>query len=87
MERAVVLAEGKPRIEVTDLPPEIVGGSATGGESKELLPLAEVERRHVLRVLEKAGGNRKETARILGIGTNTLWRKLRVYRSGNPKPR
>jgi transcriptional regulator with PAS, ATPase and Fis domain len=87
MERAVVLAEGKPRIEVTDLPPEIAFTSATGGESEELLPLAEVERRHVLRVLEKAGGNRKETARILGIGTNTLWRKLRVYRPGDTKPR
>jgi hypothetical protein len=38
-------------------------------------------------VVEKAGSNRKETARILGTGTNTLWRKLRVYRSGNTKPR
>jgi transcriptional regulator with PAS, ATPase and Fis domain len=87
MERAVVLAEGKPKIEATDLPPEITGVPATGDESEELLPLAEVERRHVLRVLQKTGGNRKETARILGIGTNTLWRKLRVYRPGNTKPR
>jgi two-component system response regulator HydG len=85
MERAVVLAEGKPRIEVTDLPPEIAGASATGGENEEPLSLAEVERRHVLRVLEKAGGSRTETARILGIGTNTLWRKLRAYGSGKPK--
>jgi two-component system response regulator HydG len=49
--------------------------------------LAEVERRHVLRVLEKAAGNRKETARILGIGTNTLWRKLRSYDRSRSSPR
>jgi transcriptional regulator with PAS, ATPase and Fis domain len=87
MERAVVLAEGKPRIEVTDLPPEIAGAFRDRGRNDEPLSLAEVEWRHVLRVLEMSGGNRKETARILGIGTNTLWRKLRVYRSGNTKPR
>src|SRR6266851_1214080 len=41
--------------------------------------LAEGERRHILRVLERMAGNRKETARVLGIGANTLWRKLRTY--------
>ena len=81
MERAVVLAEGKPKIEATDLPPEIAGGpspgdNATGGS---LLPLAEVERRHILHVLAELGGNRKDTAAALGIGVNTLWRKLRQY--------
>ncbi|HEX9602494.1 MAG TPA: sigma-54 dependent transcriptional regulator [Myxococcales bacterium] len=81
MERAVVLAEGKPRITAADLPPE-VGGSAGPAEDSESLPLAEVERRHILRVLEKLGGNRTETARTLGIGANTLWRKLRQYEVG-----
>ena len=33
----------------------------------------------ILRALEKYGGNRKDTARALGIGANTLWRKLRGY--------
>src|SRR6266851_2087200 len=81
MERAVVLAEGKPRITAADLPPE-VGGGAGPAEDSESLPLAEVERRHILRVLEKLGGNRTETARTLGIGANTLWRKLRQYEVG-----
>jgi len=81
MERAVVLAEGKPKIEASDLPPEIVGTAAQYSEadSGSLLPLAEVERRYILHVLEQMGGNRKETARILRIGGNTLWRKLRQY--------
>jgi transcriptional regulator with PAS, ATPase and Fis domain len=81
MERAVVLAEGKPKIEAGDLPPEIAGEAAGrgAGEGGSVLPLAEVERRHILHALEKMGGNRKETARVLGIGANTLWRKLRQY--------
>lgn len=78
MERAVVLAEGKPKIEESDLPPEIAGASRSSVDD-ELLSLAAVERRHVLRVLERCGGNRKKTAALLGIATNTLWRKLREY--------
>jgi two-component system response regulator HydG len=41
--------------------------------------LAEVERDHVLGVLEVCGGNQAEAARALGIGRNTLWRKLRTF--------
>jgi transcriptional regulator with PAS, ATPase and Fis domain len=79
MERAVVLAEGKPKIAETDLPPEIARPTSGAADDGELLPLAEIERRHILRVLERMAGNRKETARVLGIGTNTLWRKLQTY--------
>lgn len=79
MERAVVLAEGKPRIEEGDLPPEILTGGEIPSADEALLPLAELERRHILRVLAHHGGGRKQTAKTLGIGTNTLWRKLRAY--------
>ncbi len=80
MERAVVLAEGKPKIEEGDLPSELLGDSVEPSPADEaLLPLEEVERRHILRVLDRCGGNRKETAMVLGIATNTLWRKLRAY--------
>ncbi|MBI3181522.1 MAG: VOC family protein [Myxococcales bacterium] len=80
MERAVVLAEGKPKIEKGDLPPEFLGRARpSSSDDGELLSLAVVERRHVLHVLERCGGNRKETAKVLGIATNTLWRKLREY--------
>lgn len=40
-------------------------------------PLAEVEAQHILTALRYCKGNRAQTARILGIGRNTLWRKLR----------
>jgi len=41
--------------------------------------LAEVERRHILRVLNKVDGNRTLAAKLLGIGRNTLARKLKKY--------
>ncbi|HYV47066.1 MAG TPA: sigma 54-interacting transcriptional regulator, partial [Myxococcaceae bacterium] len=45
----------------------------------ELLPLAEVEKRHILRVLDACKGNRTAAARSLQIGRNTLARKLKEY--------
>jgi len=43
-------------------------------DSDELLPRAELERRHVLRVLEQVGGNRVQAAKILGINGATVHR-------------
>lgn len=41
--------------------------------------LAEVEKRHILRVLASTGGNKTRAARILGIDTKTLYNKLKTY--------
>lgn len=41
--------------------------------------LAELERDHILQVLDACGGSQSEAARVLGIARNTLWRKLRAY--------
>ena len=45
----------------------------------ELLPLDEIEKRHILRVLENTKGNRTRTASILNITTRTLSNKLKEY--------
>ncbi|HET7599709.1 MAG TPA: sigma-54 dependent transcriptional regulator [Gemmatimonadales bacterium] len=50
-----------------------------------LLSLEELERRHVLRVLEATGGSREEASRILGISRRTLTRM--VQRWGLPPRR
>lgn len=86
IERAVLLAEGKPKIEPGDLPPEIRGNPVVRpGLPNAILTLAEAERRHILAVLEQLGGNREKTAKALGIGESTLWRKLSEY--GVVRPR
>lgn len=42
-------------------------------------PLAEIEKRHILRVLAAAGNNKTRAAKILGIDTKTLYNKLKSY--------
>jgi DNA-binding NtrC family response regulator len=44
--------------------------------------LAEVERRYILRILEKMDGHQIRTAQILGIDRRTLYRRLRQYGYG-----
>ena len=41
--------------------------------------MADLERRYVLEVLRRMDGNRTHTAKALGIGANTLWRKLKAW--------
>ena len=48
----------------------------SGTDLPELLTLEEIERRHVLRVLEACKGNRTDAAKILDLDRKTLYRKL-----------
>ncbi len=78
IEAAVVLAPGSVlRPETLPTPRKLGPPSASPDEGLgELLPLREMERRYVARVVEACGGNRSKAARLLGIGRNTLARKL-----------
>ncbi|NIA15517.1 MAG: hypothetical protein GWP08_15755 [Nitrospiraceae bacterium] len=44
--------------------------------------LAQVETDHIQAVVRRCKGNQTKAAQILGIGRNTLWRKLRRIRNG-----
>lgn len=44
-----------------------------------VIPLSELERRAIAAALEATGGNKRETARLLGIGRTSLYQKLRRY--------
>jgi DNA-binding NtrC family response regulator len=46
----------------------------------QTVSLASIERRHILEVLEQAGGNRTKAAQILDINVRTLRNKLQEYR-------
>jgi two-component system response regulator AtoC len=83
IERAVALAQ-YDKITVEDLPEKIrqyrrTSVPVAGGEPSELLTMDEVERRHVLRVLETVGGNKTLAAQVLGFDRKTLYRKLARY--------
>jgi transcriptional regulator with GAF, ATPase, and Fis domain len=47
-----------------------------------LLPLAEVERQHIVKVLEACGYNVSAAARVLGVHRNTLHNKIAEYGIG-----
>lgn len=48
--------------------------------------LEQMERQHILRTLERVGGNRQRAARVLGIGRATLYRKLERYAAQTLSP-
>jgi DNA-binding NtrC family response regulator len=45
-------------------------------ESNQLISLEEVDRRHILKVIEHCHGNRTNAAQLLEIDRKTLYRKL-----------
>jgi DNA-binding NtrC family response regulator len=49
------------------------------GTEPESTRLRDLEREQILRVLDENHGNRRKTARDLGIGERTLYRKLKEY--------
>lgn len=67
------------RVRAADLPESLGSSAAPPAHDGALRSLAEVEREHVLRVLGACNQSQTDAARILGIGRNTLWRKLRSY--------
>jgi len=71
-----------PILTIRDLPPHISGIAPLERSAlpeREPRTLAEVEKRHILRVLEEVGGNHAKAAEILGIDRRTLYRKLQKY--------
>jgi DNA-binding NtrC family response regulator len=74
IERAVVIGK-PPAIRPEDLPIQaamLVAGA--GGDS-----LAEVERRHIARILEQTHWNMSKTAEILGVDRATVYNKVKRY--------
>jgi transcriptional regulator with PAS, ATPase and Fis domain len=49
------------------------------GSGGPIIPLAEAERAHILKTYEETAHNKLRTAKLLGIGLNTLRRKLASY--------
>ena len=81
IERAVILAAGDV-IDVSDVagPRAAVQGASFATFSGDHVPtLDELERAHILKVLELCEGQKTKAAQMLGINRTTLWKKLRQY--------
>ncbi|HSJ65998.1 MAG TPA: sigma 54-interacting transcriptional regulator [Gemmatimonadaceae bacterium] len=65
-----------PRKEPATLAEPAVPSLSADGTSREDLRLRSVELRHIHRVLEMTGGNKRRAARLLGLSRSTLDRKL-----------
>jgi two-component system response regulator HydG len=83
IQRAVALARFE-HIVVDDLPEKIRDYHIAQviprtDDPAELVPIDEVERRYILRVLDVVGGNKSQAARILGYDRKTLYRRMSKY--------
>jgi DNA-binding NtrC family response regulator len=73
---ACMMADGK-FVDIGDLPDRIRAQSSDQSPGDEtLFSLEEIQRRHVIRVLERVGGNKARAAEILGIGRATIYQLL-----------
>ncbi len=73
---ACMMAQGTV-IDIDDLPEDLRNPVHHENSSDEaFLSLEEVQRRHILRVLEAVGGHKARAAEILGIGRATIYQML-----------
>jgi DNA-binding NtrC family response regulator len=83
--RACMITDGS-FIDINDLPERFRERPVNQFPSDEtLFPLEEVQRRHVMRVLESVNGNKARAAEILGIGRATIYQllsRMRLAKSG-----
>jgi two-component system response regulator HydG len=80
VERAVAVTRFA-EIAVDDLPERIRNYRSSqvlvaGEDPSELVPMEEVERRYIARVMEAVGGNKTLAAKVLGFDRKTLYNKL-----------
>jgi DNA-binding NtrC family response regulator len=80
IERALILCDGSVvGAEHLPLGVRIDPGPHRGDDTDRLMSLEEIERRHMLRVLEACHGHRHKAADILGISERNLYRKLKEF--------
>lgn len=74
-------------LQVSDIPVSYLDGvgEVSGGIGQLAgIPLAEVEKECIRQTLAMAGGNRERTAKMLGIGERTLYRKISEFGFRDP---
>ena len=73
---ACMMADGR-FIDINDLPERLREAQRDDSRTDEaLFSLEEAQRRHIMRVLDRVGGNKLRAARILGVGRTTIYKLL-----------
>jgi DNA-binding NtrC family response regulator len=80
VERAIMVAS-KNTVRAKDVPLSLENRTKKS-KLRHLLTLADVEKEHILYVLNATGGNISRAARILGISRPKLYRKIEQYKAG-----
>ena len=75
VQRAVLMTESQ-MIEAHDLS---ITNAPAPGEDGDLTLLEGIERNTIVQLLKETGGNKLETAKLLGIGRQTLYNKIKAY--------
>ncbi|MFZ2088508.1 MAG: sigma-54 dependent transcriptional regulator [Desulfobaccales bacterium] len=87
VERAVALCQGN-MVDLADLPDEVRKYSPE--DDQITIPvgasMAEIERLAIIQTLKKTGWDKELTARLLGIGLATLYRRLKEMEANLPEP-
>jgi transcriptional regulator with PAS, ATPase and Fis domain len=88
IERAVTLTRSE-KISPDDLPPAVQGARGDrrvlDEAAEKSLPLHEIEKEYIKKILDKTGGNKDQPAHALGIDGKTLYRNLAEI-DGTPHP-
>ena len=81
LERAAALSPS-PTLQISDFPPHIRTAAlrkSSPDKQSRIVSLAELEKQAILDALQQLNGDKLMTARALGIGKTTLYRKLKEY--------
>jgi len=79
VERHIALSDG-PILSID----QVLMGSDTGeGIDADSPTLEALEKRYIIKTLDKCNGNKEQTASLLGINKSTLWRKLQSWQKSS----
>ncbi|MBA5792733.1 sigma-54-dependent Fis family transcriptional regulator [Flavobacterium sp. xlx-214] len=78
IERSVILTDSD--ILQTDTLPADFLNEVGSTKALSSFSMANIEKKHIQKILQHTGGNKAETARLLEIGIATLYRKIEEYR-------
>ncbi|MEG1586108.1 MAG: sigma-54 dependent transcriptional regulator [Bacteroidales bacterium] len=80
IERTLIICDGD-KITINDLPVEIQMHFEVHSEGRNPseFEMSQMEKYHILRVLDHTHGNKTEAARLMKIGLTTLYRKIEEY--------